>query len=99
MGEPNIDFARAAFNACQNGTATKQQQQSVSSRVILLHADVGDLRRILKGWLDWHRFATAEDECEYLNGKGWDDAEALASSTMGKIAALEARWPNKGDVK
>ena len=43
------------------------------------------LHRILKGWADWYRFATADDDCEYLNGKAWDDAEALADSTMAAL--------------
>lgn len=86
MGDTNLDFSRAAFNACQRGTATKQQQQSASSQIILLHAEIGTLRSTLKAWGDWHRFATRDDENEYLNGKGWDDAEALASTTLGHLA-------------
>lgn len=46
--------------------------------------------RIIKAWLDWYRFATGDDDCQYLNGKGWDDAEALASTSMGYLAALRA---------
>lgn len=49
-------------------------------------------RRLLKGWLEWHDRAT--DDNDYLSGKGWDDAEALASSTMGALAALSQPSPD-----
>ena len=57
-------------------------------RTAASQASAGEGLRVLKGWLDWYRFATGDDDCEYLNDKGWDDAEALASTTMGVLAAL-----------
>jgi len=48
-------------------------------------APVNRLRRILKGWADWYRLATADDDNEYLNGKGWDDAEALEDMTLAAL--------------
>ena len=57
-------------------------------RTAASQASAGEGLRVLKGWLDWYRFATGDDDCQYLNDKGWDDAEALASTTMGVLAAL-----------
>lgn len=55
-----------------------------------LRAENEALHRLVKGWFDWHRFATADEDNEYLNGKGWDDAEALAEmSRKYSRAALE----------
>lgn len=48
------------------------------------------IKRCLNGWLGWYRKVDSDDDCEYLNGKGWDDAEALASTTMGVLAALQS---------
>lgn len=36
----------------------------------------------LRAWREWHRKATADDDCEYLNGPGWVDAAALATVTL-----------------
>lgn len=52
--------------------------------------EIANLRRVLKGWSDWYRFATRDDENEYLNGKGWDDAEALAEMTNSALTRLNA---------
>lgn len=60
----------------------------IDPRTAASQASAGEGLRVLKGWLDWYRFATGDDDCEYLNDKGWDDAEALASTTMGVLAAL-----------
>lgn len=90
MGDTNLDFARIAFNACQRGQANEAQQQIAACQIIMLNAEVARQRSTLKGWGDWYRLATADDECEYLNGKGWDDAEALASTTMGLLAKGDA---------
>lgn len=59
-----------------------------NTRTAASQASAGEGLRVLKGWLDWYRFATGDDDCEYLNDKGWGDAEALASTTMGVLAAL-----------
>lgn len=33
-------------------------------------------------WRAWHARATADDDCEYLNGSGWDDAAAILSTSL-----------------
>lgn len=48
--------------------------------------EVGELVRIIKGWAEWYRFATRDDDNEYLSGKGWDDAEALADMSIAALA-------------
>ena len=53
-------------------------------------ADAVAVERNLRGWLKWYRLATADDDCGYLNAIGWDDAEALASTTMGLLAAIRS---------
>ena len=35
------------------------------------------LREALVQWQDWYRRATADDDCEYLNGDGWADASEI----------------------
>lgn len=91
MADNDVDFSRAAFNACQSGQANEAQQQIAACQIIMLNAEVRRLRSTLKGWGDWYRFATRDDDCEYLNGKGWDDAEALASTTMGLLAEGDSK--------
>lgn len=58
----------------------------------MLEAEVERARRIIKGWADWHRMVEDDpkDDLPYLNGKAWDDAEALAdnSKTFLRRAAL-----------
>lgn len=85
MADTDISLSRTAINACQRGQANEAQQQIAACQIIMLNAEVGRLRAALKGWSDWYRFATRDDECEYLNGKGWDDAEALAETTIGAL--------------
>jgi len=68
-------------HACATFAALNARQSGEGEREAL---------RIIKAWLDWYRFATGDDDCQYLNGKGWDDAEALASTSMGYLAALRA---------
>jgi hypothetical protein len=54
-----------------------------------LRAQVEGLRRNADAWVSWYELADAGDDCEYLNGNGWPDAEALASTTMGLLASLK----------
>lgn len=55
------------------------------------------LERCLRGWLEWHKKADQGDGCDYLNGKGWDDADALASTTMGLLASPRTADAEPGD--
>jgi len=71
--DPTVDMLRAALS---------DSPQAAPDEV------VERLRRIAKGWADWYRFATRDDDNEYLNDKGWDDAEALADMTMTALAAM-----------
>lgn len=48
-------------------------------------AEIVRLRKALTGWVDWHARATANDDCEYLNGTGWPDSEALASTARAAL--------------
>lgn len=67
---------------------------------ISLSAPQGEVERLarnVRGWLKWRGLATADDDNEYLNGKGWDDAEALASTSMGLLAALAQPEGAKSD--
>lgn len=64
--------------------------RNAADTIARLRAENEALHRLVKGWFDWHRFATADEDNEYLNGKGWDDAEALAEmSRKYSRAALE----------
>lgn len=56
--------------------------------VCVLRRENEALRRNVRGWKRWHDRVEndAYDDCEYLNGNGWPDAEALASTAMGLLA-------------
>lgn len=56
-----------------------------------LAAENARLARALRGWLHWLERVDRGDDCEYLNGNAWPDAEALASTSMGVLAALDDR--------
>jgi hypothetical protein len=71
--------------------AVRQQLQQAADHIEALTKRVAELERVMRGWLEWYNFATSDDDCEYLNGRAWGDAEALASSTMGQIAALQQK--------
>ncbi|OJY65502.1 MAG: hypothetical protein BGP16_12815 [Sphingobium sp. 66-54] len=50
-----------------------------------------EVRHVLQGWADWHTRVDSDDEnCAYLNGDGWDDADALACHTRDLLARLAA---------
>lgn len=55
MSGGDVNFSRGAYNACQRGDATKQQQQSAACQIILLHAEIGRLKALA----EWRPIETA----------------------------------------
>lgn len=93
-GEKSVEFIRADIAKARTD-ALRGALEPFAARAALSDAPqaaadevVERLRRIAKGWADWYRFATRDDDNEYLNDKGWDDAEALADMTMTALAAM-----------
>ncbi len=43
--------------------------------------------RLLRAFVEWSDRVEKDEDCEYLNGKGWDDFDALISTAMGLLAA------------
>tara|TARA_Y100001963_G_scaffold107243_1_gene148248 strand:+ start:764 stop:1153 length:390 start_codon:yes stop_codon:yes gene_type:complete len=43
-------------------------------------------RRLLRAFIEWSERVDQDADCEYLNGKGWEDFDALISTAMGILA-------------
>lgn len=78
----------ATYAQAINGGLFDLAKGAATAALSAPQGEVERLARNIRGWLEWHRLATADDDCRYLNCKGWDDAEALASTSMGLLAAL-----------
>jgi hypothetical protein len=86
------------LHAEQCAFATWAADNDIAS-VLSRSPDAADVVRLLRGWLRWYLKADGDDDCEYLNDKGWDDAEALASSTIGAFSALQAQPAKDGVIE
>ena len=76
--QAGLDYAREAFNACQQGRADVNQQQSVASAVILLHGIKGELLRAAEK----HLAALEEEAAANI---ALDNAEANFSDARPEI--------------
>lgn len=63
--------------ACRDETIRLQDAQIASLRAELAEARLQGRREGLEAWNRWYDAATADDDCEYLNGEGWNDAAKL----------------------
>jgi len=45
----------------------------------------------LCAWVEWHRRATTDDDCQYLNSTAWADAATLAKETAATLAVLSGK--------
>lgn len=83
----------SALNDAQAATIRDMGQDNRALEAENAHmvAELAKARRIINGWANWHRRVAGDsDDLPYLNGKAWDDAEALAnnSETFLRSAAL-----------
>lgn len=46
---------------------------------------------LLTRWMRWFEKATADDDCEYLNGSGWDDAQRIYEDATLSVEEALAR--------
>lgn len=74
-GRTGLDVVEAAYQDVANFRLAATRE---------LEAEAERARRIIKGWADWHRLVEDDpkDDLPYLNGKAWDDAEALADMCL-----------------
>lgn len=97
MSGGDVDFSRGAYNACQRGDATKQQQQSAASQIILLHAEIGRLKALV----EWRPIETApKDGTEIILGapeQEYQGKPVAARSTVGHWTTDEECREQVGD--
>lgn len=82
---PSPDYARAAFNACQQGRADENQQRSVAAAVILLHGIKGELVKALgaaQSALVSFQYGNASTE--FAGDMAANCAAVIAKATAGK---------------
>jgi hypothetical protein len=92
------DSRRVAQSWAPPPRASIQARRTPATTEAAIRADERhwkDAQRLLNGCLNWFQKADDGDDCEYLNGRGWDDAQALASSIMGLLAAIRSQSGGK----
>lgn len=67
-----------------------EQIQAVVAERNELRTQLEEAKRIIKGWADWHQLVEDDpkDDLPYLNGKAWDDAEALADNAQAFLRSM-----------
>lgn len=74
----------SALNDAQRATIQNLvgENKALEAENAHMVAELVKARRIINGWANWHRRVAGDsDDLPYLNGKAWDDAEALADNS------------------
>ena len=61
------------------------------------HPPAAALLEALGRWQEWYHRATADDDCEYLNGDGWADASEIDAQSSAALS--EAPSAGEGSAK
>lgn len=75
---------------CRDETIRLQDERIERLRTKLTEAHLRGVKAGLDAWNHWYDRATADDDCEYLNGEGWDDAAKLRAIDPASVATPDA---------
>lgn len=88
ISDDDIEDVRSALVGIVRKFSGGKQEQEEIERLTAerdsLKTQLAKAMHVVKGWAEWHQLVENDpaDDLPYLNGKAWDDAEALADNAQ-----------------